>query len=110
MKLYKEVIIIQKPKLRGHKIEFVNGECIYSDTKKSTVDTWQDRSCGRCGKHFTKEGHDACLGTLPGIMNACCGHGDSRDAYVQFLDRFSIHGEDAIAILEVLKKYTKGDE
>ena len=110
MKLYKEVIIIQKSKLRGHDIEFVNGKCIYSDTKEPTANNWQDRPCGRCGKHFTKEGHDACLGTLPGVMNACCGHGDNRDAYVQFLDGFSVHGEDAIVILEVLKKYTKGDE
>jgi hypothetical protein len=37
-------------------------------------------------------------------MNACCGHGDIEDAYVQFLDGFSISGEDAIIILEVLKK------
>ena len=76
------------------------------DTKKSTVDTWQDRPCGRCGEFLTnKEGHDACLGTLPGVMNACCGHGDNRDAYVQLLDGFSLSGEDAIVILKVLKKY-----
>ena len=85
----------------------MNGQWIYSDTKKSTIDTWQNRPCGKCGKQYTKEGHDACLGTLPGVMNACCGHGDNRDAYVQFMDEFSIHGEDAIAILEVLKKYKK---
>ena len=101
------MIKIQKSKLRGCDIEFVNGQWIYCDTKKLTVDTWQDRSCGRCGKFLTKEGHDACLGTLPGIMNACCGHGDNRDAYVQFLDEFSIHGKDAITILGILKKYKK---
>ena len=104
MKLFKEVIFIQKSKLRGHKIEYVNGEWIYSDTKGPTVDTWQDRPCGICGKFPTEEGHDACLGTLPGVMNACCGHGDNRDAYVQFLGGFSINGEDAITILTILKK------
>ena len=85
----------------------MNGQWIYSDTKKSTIDTWQKRPCGRCGKFPTKEGHDACLGTLPGVMNACCGHGhgDNRDAYVQFLDGFSIHGKEAITILTILTKW-----
>ena len=40
--------------------------------------------CGKCKKGPTKEGHDGCLGTLPGVMNACCGHGDINDAYVMF--------------------------
>lgn len=31
--------------------------------------------CIRCGKHPTPEGHDACLGQLPGVKYACCGHG-----------------------------------
>ena len=102
------MIKIQKSKLRGHNIEFVNDhQWVYSDTKEPTMNNWQDRPCGRCGKHFTKEGYDACLSTLPGIMNACCGHGNNSEAYVQFLDEFSIHGEDAITILEVLKKYKK---
>ena len=100
------MIKIQKSKLRGHNIEFVNDhQWVYSDTKEPTIGNWQNRPCGICGKFPTKEGHDACLNTLPGIMNACCGHGNDSEAYVQFLDEFSIHGEDAIAILEVLKKY-----
>ena len=43
-------------------------------------------------------------------MNACCGHGNGREAYVQFLDGFSLSGEDAIVILKVLKKYKKESE
>jgi len=35
------------------------------------------RACTRCGKPPTKEGHDACLGTIPGVVSACCGHGTS---------------------------------
>ena len=96
---------MQTSKLRGHNIELNNGQCVYSDTKEPTVGNFQNRECGRCGKPFTEEGHDACLGILPGVMNACCGHGDERDAYVQFLDGFSINSEDAVVILEVLKKY-----
>lgn len=91
--------------LRGHDIEFVNNEWIYSDTKKPTIYTFNSRPCGHCDKHNTPEDHDACLGELKGIMNACCGHGVVKEAYVQFLDGFSIHGEDAVIILDVLKKY-----
>jgi hypothetical protein len=44
--------------------------------------TGQDpqRACGHCGSVATTEGHDACLGTLPGALNACCGHGTTREA------------------------------
>ena len=38
-------------------------------------------------------------------MNACCGHGEVEKAYVQFLGGFSIHGADAVVVLEILKKY-----
>jgi len=31
--------------------------------------------CPRCGKFATKEGYDACLGHLDGVIHACCGHG-----------------------------------
>ena len=91
-------------KLRGHEIEMLNGKWVFSDTKESTDSTQHDRSCGHCQKPYTKEGHDGCLGTLKGLMNACCGHGENRDAYVQFLDKTSIHGEDAVIILNILKR------
>jgi hypothetical protein len=28
------------------------------------------------------DGPDACLGLLPAVRNACCGHGDPNEAYV----------------------------
>ena len=67
--------------LRGHEIT----------TDGSTIDPayWRwadsgvpvrsdDRPCVRCGKMPTGEGHDACLGTVPGAIAACCGHGISE--------------------------------
>jgi hypothetical protein len=27
---------------------------------------------------------DPCIGYLPGVYNACCGHGKSKDAYICF--------------------------
>lgn len=53
--------------------------------------------CVKCGKGPTKEGHDGCLGTLPGpVMNACCGHGNTSQAYIQYWGGRRIAGEDAI--------------
>lgn len=86
----------QMSKLRGHEIKLSGNEWIYCDTEESTVDTWRDRPCGYCGLHNTKEDHDGCLGTLPGVINACCGHGNCSEAYVQFKDGSIIRKEDAI--------------
>lgn len=56
---------------RGHKIIFQH-KWIYDDTKEPIT---KERSCKRCGKMPTKEGYDACLGYIPGVKSACCGHG-----------------------------------
>lgn len=89
--------------LRGHKIEYINNEWVYSDNKQSTIKTHKDRGCGRCGKKETEDGHDACLGLLPGgTMNACCGHG-KYDPYIQFFDSYCIRGKGAEAIISYLK-------
>ena len=50
--------------LRGHKIEFVDGEWIYCDTKEPTSKTFEARSCGYCNQLQTENGHDACFGEL----------------------------------------------
>lgn len=93
-----------KSKLRGHDIEFLNEEWVYSDTKEPTATTYKERLCGHCDKGYTKEGHDGCLGELPGLMNACCGHGETSEAYAQFLDGFSVHGDKASNVLQILKE------
>lgn len=41
------------------------------------------RGCAECGLLPTPEGHDACIANLPGILSACCGHGD-RDREYRF--------------------------
>ena len=53
--------------------------------------------CVKCNKGPTKEGHDGCLGTLKGdIMNACCGHGNDDQAYIQYWNDERLAGIDAI--------------
>jgi len=53
--------------------------------------------CVKCKLPPTKEGHDGCLGTLKGeIMNACCGHGEESQAYIQYENGGRIAGKVAI--------------
>lgn len=41
-----------------------------------TTDPYDDTlRCVRCDRSPTPEGYDACLGHLPGVDTACCGHG-----------------------------------
>lgn len=62
---------------------------IYLDTKEPIEGN--PRVCKRCGKSPTPEGHDSCLGTLPGVLNACCGHG-YEDGYIMFENKVLIRG------------------
>jgi hypothetical protein len=86
---------------RGHVIVFRGGEHHFEDTGEPTVGS--DRPCGHCNRHPTVEGHDACLGTLPGVMNACCGHGEVSAAYVQMPDGTHFQGQDAIDLIDKLR-------
>ena len=98
-----------KSKCRGNEIYFNNDDktWYYSDTNLSVPSTHLEHKCGSCGRNYTEEGHDGCLGTLIGLMNACCGHGDIEEAYVQFWDGECVRGEDAKIIQDILKKYSK---
>ena len=91
--------------LNGHAIYYDETNWRYQDNNE-IIDTKNERRCYHCGKETTKEGHDACLGTLIGVMNACCGHGNDDEAYVQFLDESCIRGKDAVSIMKILKKYS----
>jgi len=90
--------------LRGYDILFIDGRCVFRDTMEPTVETWEQRPCGKCGLHNTPEGHDACLGTLPGVKNACCGHGNVGAAFIQYSDDRYVQGQDALEQIEKLKR------
>jgi len=49
------------------------------------------RGCVRCGKLPTVDGHDSCIANLPGVKNACCGHG-VEDGYIQFENGLVLRG------------------
>jgi len=67
--------------LHGHKIIFKEGKWRYEDGQVAD----QIRPCPRCNQMPTKENHDACIANLPGVKNACCGHG-VEPGYVEFED------------------------
>ncbi len=81
--------------LRGHPIVWDGERFRYADTDEPTT-TYQERDCGHCKRPNRPDGHDACIGELPDVMNACCGHGRPDEAYVQFTDGRRIAGDDAL--------------
>lgn len=74
--------------LNGHKIYYKNDIWKYIDTDE---DISIKRPCTKCGKYETEEGHDYCITNLPGVTNACCGHG-VEEGYIQFEDGRIIRG------------------
>lgn len=66
-------------------------------------DGWKNGECRACGLarlpgDVTRGGDlaDPCLGVLPGVSFACCGHGNRRLAYAAFTDGSCIRGFDVI--------------
>ena len=55
---------------RGHSIIYI-GRWVYADTRTPVT---VERACVRC-KRMPSNGMDACMGRLPGVTSACCGHG-----------------------------------
>ncbi len=91
-------------KFRGNPTEKgTDGYYVYTGTNELVSENWKTKPCGRCGEGFTKEGHDPCIGTLPNVMNACCGHGYDREAYIQFEDGSRTAGVEAINKIKQLK-------
>lgn len=74
---------------RGHPYFYDQEEIeYYLDTVE---DTSEPRPCTKCGKMPTHEGYDACLGKLPGVSAACCGHG-VEEGYILFVNGTTIRG------------------
>ncbi len=95
--------------VRGHEIYEQNGRWYFADNNEPVATTWTMRSCGHCNVESTPEGHDGCIGHLSGVMNACCGHGESSAAYIQFTDGSVIHGPPAIKRMNGDKKKNHKD-
>jgi len=70
------------------------------------LDGYAKEICGHCGLKRTAEGYDGCIGELntAKVMNACCGHGEDRTAYVQFWNGERIAGKIAIEYIKKNKR------
>ncbi|MCK5617122.1 hypothetical protein KAR91_85455 [Candidatus Pacearchaeota archaeon] len=83
---------------RGHAIVFLKGQWLYDDTKEPTPGYGgKYRPCGACKKTFdgSYDGEaDPCLGELPGVDNACCGHGIQAESYIRFTNGITIKNFD----------------
>lgn len=79
---------------------YAPGECDkyrYCDTGELVYEA-APRACPRCEKLPTGKGHDPCIANLPGVRNACCGHGVGP-GYVQFTNGRTIRGDFDLSLL-----------
>jgi len=97
--------IVDQSEYRGRDMFYKDNQWLYLDNNEPTVNN--RRFCGHCKKDDTKEGHDNCLGILPDVMNACCGHGIEDEAYIQFWNNRRIGGKEAIEWIKTYEKETK---
>lgn len=104
MDAYNPTKVNKMNKFLGYKIEIINGNHVFSDTGKLVSETYTDRPCGYCGVNKTLDGHDYCIRDLPGVMNACCGHGSINEAYIQFNNGDRISGENVFNWLQTTNK------
>ncbi|MBM7580029.1 hypothetical protein [Jeotgalibacillus terrae] len=90
--------------LRGHEIYYDGEQWRYKDNDQPTMKHWKYRACGYCNKPNRPDEHDACLGELPGVINACCGHGQSDEAYVMFENGEAARGKTAQGIFSLIRR------
>lgn len=80
---------------RGYPTIWNGQSWVYEDTGMRAGYGYEVRPCCRCGQVFagSDEGKpDPCLGHLPGVDNACCGHGIPEAAYIRFTNGVTIRG------------------
>ena len=86
-----------KAHFRGHPITWDGQAWRFDDTNEPTPGYGGDpipRPCAKCGAQMPLgEGEvDECLGVLPGVDNACCGHGIREEAYIRFTSGVVVEG------------------
>lgn len=80
---------------RGHPTIWTDGMWVFQDTGEPIPGYGgRVRPCVVCGQvEWSGDGAvDRCLGVLPGVSNACCGHGDPNSAYIVFKNGVTIRG------------------
>ena len=78
----------------GLSIKVETSQIEQGDKEKIQFEFFQDsdRVCYECGEKAKRFEPDPCLGNLPGVTSACCGHGNPNKAYVQFTNGVVFRG------------------
>lgn len=93
---------------RGHPTVWSNGQWVYEDTSEPSGFNGVVRPCKKCGEIFSgsNDGEsDPCLGELPGVDNACCGHGVPTESYIRFSNGVVVKGFTEIEYTENYKSH-----
>jgi len=84
---------------RGHPTIWIDGAWVYEDSGLRAGFGHDVRPCRKCGRIFDSSNSgeaDPCMGELPGVDNACCGHGVPSEAYIRFINGMTIRGFEVI--------------
>lgn len=88
---------------RGWKITWEDNKWVYMDTKEPTpMFGGKIRPCKKCGKIFSLNSYDPCLGYLDGVKQACCGHGVRKEFYIVFNNGLRLTWKKKKCVLNVL--------
>ena len=81
---------------RGHPVYWDHTAWRYLDDD-APLPRWGGlvRPCAACGRVFENK-PDPCLGDLPGVEHACCGHGVPGKAYLRFSNGVVVRGFDTV--------------
>lgn len=82
---------------RGHPtvVDMADDPVLRYEETGEPAPNWQDADipCGVCGRRPSAPGGaDACLDWLPGVVDACCGHGDRERSYIRFANGVEVWG------------------
>lgn len=84
-------------KIMGSDVKFNGDFWVYAESGEKASNS--NASCVSCGLK-SDNGHDPCIRSLPGVANACCGHGVASDAYVQLVGGETYRGDEAMVVIK----------
>jgi hypothetical protein len=74
----------------GHKVYLADDMLVPRNSRGQFIKP-DKLKCTKCKKKATKDGHDPCIANLPGVTDACCGHG-RHEGYLIFENGTVIRG------------------
>lgn len=78
--------------INGNQVTSTNGhDWQYTDGSPHKIGVTV-RPCPCCNSLPADGEPDGCLGSLPGVKNACCGHGIDGESYIEFENGVIIRG------------------